>query len=240
MRRFAYLIVLFALLFSASAVAAQEATPEATSEVEQTLSEIFAGLPQSRTEDGGYVVGEPDAPVTIIEFADFACPHCQDYREVIDQAIVNFVATGQAKFELRIFPTAGGEITYFVGKLVECAEEQSPGAFWQSYELLYDYATSRQYTASVGRRLAADLDLNYSTLRACAEDAMQIDTDMAQAREWGVNGTPAIMVRLGDSEPQFIVYDGVTFDRGGVPYELLDWVVTNPDIEPVTPEAEVI
>gem|GEM_PF-6126817 len=51
-------------------------------ETEPTISEIFASLPQSRTEDGGFVVGKPEAPITIVEFVDYACPHCQTYRPV--------------------------------------------------------------------------------------------------------------------------------------------------------------
>src|SRR5262249_43482071 len=73
----------------------------------------FNSMPQQRLSDGGFVVGNPDAAVTIVEFADYACPHCQEYKPTIDQFINNYVKTGKAKFELRIFPTAGGQTTAF-------------------------------------------------------------------------------------------------------------------------------
>src|SRR5262245_46798965 len=53
-----------------------------------------ASLPQERTADGGYVVGNPNAPITIIEFADFACPHCQEYHPTITKFLNDYVVPG--------------------------------------------------------------------------------------------------------------------------------------------------
>jgi protein-disulfide isomerase len=82
-RSLCFLAAAVLLLTGAVGVLAQTATPEAptgaaTSEAAETLSEIFARLPQTRTADGGFVVGAADAPITIVEFADYACPHCQE------------------------------------------------------------------------------------------------------------------------------------------------------------------
>ncbi|MCZ2098488.1 MAG: DsbA family protein, partial [Anaerolineae bacterium] len=141
MKRRSILFVLTLILVTALTsltATAQEATPEATEAAAPvTLTDVFASLPQTRLPDGGFVVGEPDAPITIVEFLDYACPHCQDYRPVIDQVIMDYVAAGAAKYEVRIFPTAGGPVTYLVGQFLECAEEQRAGTFWDAYELLY-------------------------------------------------------------------------------------------------------
>ncbi len=231
------LLLSLLMLIGAPSLLAQEATPEATPEAQPTLSEIFASLPQTRLDDGGFVVGEPTAPITIIEFADYACPHCQDYRPVIDQVIEDSVATGQAKYELRIFPTAGREHTYYVGQLVECAEEQRAGAFWQSYELLYDYATSGKYDDQIASRLAADLDLNEKELTTCAKTATQIDTDIALAQSLQVTGTPAVMVRVGDGDPHFITFNDRTYSAGGVPYDVLEHVIIAANAQQPMPEA---
>ncbi len=199
--------------------------PKRTPDAPLTPSEIFAQLPQARLEDGGYVVGEPDAPITIIEFADYACPHCQDYRPVIDQIIADYVATGQAKFELRIFPTAGGVKTYAVGKLLECAEAQRTGAFWAAYDLLYQWAIPGDYDGNVPRLLATNLDVSYDKMIACIDTAQQVDADIAFGEANGVTGTPAVLVSYGDAVPEFITLDDVTYDRGGVSYEVLARVI---------------
>lgn len=209
----------------ATAEATIEATPEATAEAELSLTDIFASLPQSRTEDGGFVVGEPDAPITIVEFSDFACPHCQSYRPVIEQVIRQYVATGQAKFELRILPTAGGQLTYYVGLLTECATHQRQGAFWESYETLYGLATTGQYDSDIAQRLADALDLDATKLQTCVQTAKQTLKDMTLAQQVGVGGTPAVLVRYGDGEPEFITLDGRTYDQGGVAFAVLAQVI---------------
>ncbi len=239
------------LCVSVGIAAAQDATPEitpeATTEAAPTLTEIFAGLPQTRQADGGYVVGEPDAPITIIEFSDFACPHCEDYAPVIDQVITDYVATGQAKLEFRVMPTAGGVKTYIVGRLMDCANDQQPGAYWASYELMYGWAIPGNYTGNVPQLLADELKIDYDKMMTCANDARQVDADMAFADANGISGTPAILVRYGDGDPQPAVLDGVTYDRGGVPFEVLAQVIeaanANPPelmpTEEVTPEVKL-
>jgi protein-disulfide isomerase len=180
-----------------------------------------ASIPQSRAADGGFVLGNPDAPITVIEFADFACPHCQEYHPQITQFLTEYVATGKAKFEYRVFPTAGGMLSQQTGQYLECAEEQQPGAFWKGYNLMFNYAFSGRYTNEVGRLLASDLGLNYSEMLSCASTATQVQTDVAFGSQAGITGTPAVLVRYGDSPAEFVSYNGRTYNSGGVPFTVL-------------------
>lgn len=227
--RIALLIVAsLLLLLSASALAAQSATPEPTPETTaepQTITDLFASLPQSRTADGAFVVGDPSAPVTVIEFFDYACPHCQEYRPVIEQVLRQYLPTGQMQYELRMFPTAGGQLTILADLMVECADDQRAGAFWEAYELLYDYPLVGKYTAGLGRSLSDDLDLNYAKLIACAHTARQVATDVKYGQDHQVNGTPTILVRFGDGPANFITVNGTTFNGGGIPYGVLAAVI---------------
>lgn len=181
----------------------------------------FAEIPQSRTDDGAFVLGNPDAPVTIVEFADFACPHCQQYRQTVDQFIREHVATGNAKFEFRFFPTTGGQRTTFAGQVAQCAEEQQEGSFWKAYEIFYELATTGQYGDQMGRVVAERLGLDYSQILNCTSDANQPATDLALGRRLGVTGTPAVMVRYGNADPTYISLGGRTYNSGGVPYDVL-------------------
>jgi protein-disulfide isomerase len=212
------------------AILTQVVSPEASATVPATELDLSA-IPQERAEDGGFVIGEPTAPITIIEFGDFGCPHCQRYQPEIDQFLVDFVMTGQAKFEYRVFPTAGGDLTVFAGQLLECAEAYQPGAFWEGYQLMIEYAED-QYTVEIGQLLAEDLDLSYRDLLECTQGANQVQVDVALGIDLGVTGTPAIMVRYQDGDPQFIDFGGTKYDRGAVPLNILEAVVQNaqPDI----------
>ncbi len=182
----------------------------------------FAGISQSRTSDGGFVLGNPDAPITLIEFADFACPHCQEYHPIITEYLNNYVVTGKAKFEYRIFPASGGELSYYAGELLDCAEQQKAGSYWNGYNLMFNYAFGGRYTQDMGRQLATDEGLNYSDLLICvnSNSTKQVQTDINYGTQSGVTVTPAVMIRYGDGPAQFITYNGTTYNWD-VPYYIL-------------------
>lgn len=182
----------------------------------------YAEIETSRLEDGGFVIGNPDAPVTLVEFADFACPHCQAYRPTINRFMEEYVATGQAKFEFRIFPTTGGELTRFAGQIAECADMIEPGKYWEAHDVFFDFAESGRYGQDMGRDVANALGLDYSEILTCTNGADQVTSDMALARGAGVSGTPATMVRYGDGPVQWITVDGQEFSRGGVTFEVIE------------------
>jgi protein-disulfide isomerase len=167
---------------------------------------------------------------------DFACPHCQTYRTVIDQVVVDYVANGMAKYEIRIFPTAGGLVTYYLGQVLECAEEQRAGTFWDGYELLYEYAATNRYNEKAGRLLANQFDLNYAKMQRCTANAQQVMNDIVLAESLGVTGTPGIRVRYDDGEAVPVTMDGVELTRGGVAFEVLvEYIQVANGIE-LTPE----
>lgn len=196
-------------------------------------SEVLADLPQSRSEDGGFVLGDPDAPVTIIEFGDWACPHCQSYREVIEPTLLEFLLSGEVNFEFRIFPTAGGLTTVFAGQIAECADDQIEGGFWQSHAILYQLALAHKFEeASIAESIASALDLEKDDLLDCALEAEQVLIDTQLGYSLGISGTPGIMVKYEDSTPQFIVIGRRSYVTGGVPADVLIEVIEGDRLPP--------
>lgn len=189
-----------------------------------TSSIDFSTLPQSRTAEGGFVIGDPNAPITVIEFADYACPACHNYLPTVEQFISEFVVTGQAKFEYYVFPTAGGASTAFAGGIAECADEAQPGAFWTAYTRFNQLAQEGRYQ-DAPRIFVSELGLSYSDLLTCQEEASLVSDGVALGQSLRVEGTPGVRVRFGDSAPTFITYAGQTYDRGGVPIDVLRAVV---------------
>ncbi len=55
----------------------------------------------SQTEAGGYLMGNPGAPVKLAEYGSFTCPHCADFAEKSDEEIETMVDTGKLSFEFR-------------------------------------------------------------------------------------------------------------------------------------------
>jgi protein-disulfide isomerase len=179
-----------------------------------------------RTSDGAFILGDPDAPVTIIEFADFRCPHCQEYAPEIKRFKDDFVATGKARFEYRMFRSV--DTTGTSSMVAECADMQREGAFWEAHDEIYRQ-TSSGLAQDLPVTVARTLGLNSSELLSCltelGQGSAQVFVDSNLGQSLGVQGTPGVMIRYGNSEPTWITWQGRTYDRGGVPYDVLAGVV---------------
>ena len=185
----------------------------------------YSDVDQGRTEDGAFILGDPDAPITMVAFEDFLCSHCQAYKETVDRFIEDFVFTGQARFEYRFFVSIDPTVSPRAAKMTECSDTLSPGAFWTAHDIMYELTSSEQYSERTERKFADRLGLNYNDLLSCIPTVDQISTDRALGSRLGAQGTPAIMIRYGDGEPDWINYQGRTYDRGAVAYDVLAAVV---------------
>ena len=162
----------------------------------------YADIPQGRQDDGGFVLGDPGAPITIVAFEDFLCSHCQRFKPTVDQFIEQYVKTGMARFEYRIFPAVHPGYSPLAGKLAECADTLRPGSFWHAHDALFEIASARAFSDQSSRTFAETMDFAYADLLECTADAEQADIDLRLGTQLGVTGTPTIMVRYGNSIPQ--------------------------------------
>jgi protein-disulfide isomerase len=199
------------LLFAGGVVTAQESD----------VVERYADVAQGRTDDGAFVLGDPDAPVTVVEFADFMCPHCQDYETMIASFVDEFVLTGQARFEYRMFPIVDPVYSPLTAQVAECADTVQAGMFWPAHDVLYELASAGEVDENIAKTVATRLELDAKALAACAEQASQYATDTLAARELGINGTPAVMVRTADGDFAWLTLEGQTLNQGGVALNIL-------------------
>jgi len=81
------------------------------------------------------IMGDPNAPVTVIEYGDYQCPFCERFYAQVQSVIEQqYVQTGKVKFVFRNFPFLGQE-SIDAGAAVECAKEL--GKFWEYHGALY-------------------------------------------------------------------------------------------------------
>jgi protein-disulfide isomerase len=179
-------------------------TPIATATdfpLEPVIAEQW-GIPSFRAADGAFVLGNPEAPTTLVVFSDWACPHCQNLAPVIDAFIASDVVSGAVNLEHRTLITAGGDATRWAARLAECIDNQKPGAFWSAFPVLYGIAMESPDVYNdafiLGDALSAVLNLDTSLLTGCSRFAEQITTDERYAAEIGANYTPFVAVRNAD------------------------------------------
>ncbi len=166
---------------------------------------FFSDIPYERLDDGGYVIGNPDARVTIVEFFDWYCPACQQYKPTIDQFIREHVKTGRARYEMRTLPTAGANAnpnTTQVANLLECVEEQKPGTYAYAREVAYELIQSGNTGSSFSQGIAERTGTDFAQLLRCSQDASQAEADLRLARSLGVSSTPTVLYRVDGGTPQ--------------------------------------
>jgi protein-disulfide isomerase len=154
----------------------------------------FAGIPQR-----GIVVGNPRAPVTLVEFADLQCPFCRDYTTGVLPAIVDrYVRSGKLRMEFRNVSFIGND-SLRAAQMAGAAAEQNK--LWQYIDLFYlnqgeensGYVTD-EFLTRIGRAVRG-LDVS----RALADrnlPAIQRALTEAQT-EWqldGFTGTPSFLL----------------------------------------------
>lgn len=167
----------------------------------QEQTDPYADVHKARAADGGFVLGDPDAPVKLIEFSDFLCVSCQNYEPIISGFIWDYVLTGQAQFEYRIFPVIDPELSVLSAGLVECADTLQAGKFWLAHDLMFDIVSSRGFADASVAEFANALNLDLATLNDCAAGASQHEVDAALGWRLGVSGTPSLFVQYGDGDP---------------------------------------
>jgi protein-disulfide isomerase len=147
---------------------------------------------------GERVIGRADAPVTVIEYASFTCPHCAQWAaDVLPEFKAAYVDTGKVRLVYRDLPTAPAEPSINAALLSRCA---APEAAFAVIELLF----SRQATAqSLGWPPAWLADAAQfagrpaDELIGCFENPATeaaLNADVAAASAAGVRSTPSIFV----------------------------------------------
>ena len=95
---------------------------------------IDPNLPPAKAE--GYLIGREDAPVKIIEFADFECPACGQFATLTEPDVrARLVATGLASVRFFDFPLAMHKNTWSASNAAACADDQ--GKFWEMHDRLF-------------------------------------------------------------------------------------------------------
>jgi len=156
-------------------------------------------IPTSVDQDGRPVLGKPDAKVTVYEFADFQCPHCQHYTLTQSKAVEDaFVATGMAKM-VWVNAAFGGAESEAAAKAALCAGQQ--GKFWVMHDwLFFNQPKVRNSNGFSPQRLADMADrigLDQASFKACLTDPAiqdQVDADNKLLAAKGVNSTPTFLI----------------------------------------------
>jgi protein-disulfide isomerase len=181
----------------------------------QSAGSIVMPTPVTRPQPQGMSMGNPDAPVKVVEYADFQCPACLQASEIILPRIIsNYIATGQVYFTLKPFAflddNGPGRESKAAAEAAYCANDQ--GKFWDYYDILFANQTGENIGDFSDVRLIAfanKLGLNMGEFKSCfttGKYKQQVLDDRDQGSKIGVTGTPSFevngtIVYANDLEP---------------------------------------
>jgi protein-disulfide isomerase len=188
----AVIIVFFLIVIGGNQGAVADANVELV-EVDPLRTDVENGI----TEEGYPYRGDADAPVTIVEYSDYNCPHCEDFNTTTaSQVDDELVSNGTVKYVVP--PYALWEESEPIVEAAVCAREQ--GRFWEFHQLLFanQGAFSQQSPSrALLRRFADASGLDVDQFEACLDegrrDEVRASTKKAK-EELGVNSTPTFFV----------------------------------------------
>ncbi len=140
--------------------------------------------------------GDPNAPVLIAVFSDFSCPHCAKASRVIEEALVSYPTKVRFIFKHRL--VKGYEHSRLAAEYFVAASMQDEYKAWALYKGLYD---GREQLIEKGEKfiipLAQKVGLDTAKLSKDAASAKVkkiIDEDMEEAKSFGFDGAPYVLV----------------------------------------------
>ena len=176
---------------------------------------LYTPTPRPLVLDGSEpVLGDPKAPFTIVEFADFQCPYCSKIAPEIHELVQ---ANADVKLMFKNYPISSDcnpnvsdprhAFACKAAAAAECARTQ--GRFWELNRLLFLNQDNLDDDGIVYMAQQAQLDVG--ALQSCMTDpaiVKGIHEDVASAAQVEVDGTPALFLKPGEGDVWWRIHGG--------------------------------
>lgn len=165
-------------------------------------------------------IGREDAPVTLVEFADYQCPFCRRFQvETFAQLKKDFIDPGKLRFISRDLPLDFHANALFAAEAARCAGDQ--GKYWEMRDALMSGTAGLSHEAII--RYAQSLALDREGFAHCLDGETYktaIQKDLVDAQMLKISGTPTFILGKTDKE----AIDGVRI-VGAQPYSAFETAI---------------
>ena len=150
------------------------------------------------TENGSPVMGNPNAPITILEFGDYQCTYCYKFhQDTLDIINEEFIKTGKVKVIFKDFPLNGPD-SKLAAESSYCAHDQ--GKYWEYHDQLYEnWAGERTgwITREALSGFAKSINLDTAEFNKCLNESKhenKINSIYEFGKQIGIDATPSFLV----------------------------------------------
>ena len=150
-------------------------------------------------ENGSPILGNIDAPLTLVEFGDYQCSFCKKhFVQTHDLIMKNYVATGNVKILFKDMIVTSGEGSINAAHAAHCAKDQ--GMFWKYHYILYNNWEGENtgwITDDSLNKFASNIDLDMNEFSKCMSDNKWmnlIKASVEDANTMSVTGTPSFFL----------------------------------------------
>lgn len=149
---------------------------------------------QMSVGNGWYSIGKADAPVTVVEFADYQCPFCKRFHtDAYAELKGEYIDTGKVRFVNRDLPLDFHPLALKAAEAVRCAGDQ--GKYWEFRDMLFS-STDPPNDDVIGKT-AITLSLDQDALKSCLAShkyKADVQKDASDAASLQISGTPTFVV----------------------------------------------
>ena len=181
-------VLVFFLLPTVARVRAGQANQGGDAGGKPTSRAVPLGPRQDVELGDAPVRGSRNAPVMIVEFADYQCPYCQQMHPELK--VLQEELAGKVALAFKDFPLTMHENAEKAAEAARCAGEQ--GRYWDFHDTLF-HNSDRLEVAQI-KQYAQNLKLNTAVFETCLDsgkEAAAVQKDLAQGKQLGVKGTPS-------------------------------------------------
>jgi protein-disulfide isomerase len=194
-KAFVWVLGLIALVGVAALVYVATRPKSGPADVNNVVDTTNAGPAQ------GYLIGKVDAPVKIVEFADFECPSCGGFATVTEPDVrTRIIDPGLANLTFYDFPLTQHRNTLGASNAAACADEQ--GKFWPMHDRIFQGQEEWNGEATEApkpffKRYAGEVGLDVAKWETCYDARKfqkRINANLAEGMRRGVGSTPTFII----------------------------------------------
>jgi len=164
--------------------------------------------------DDDPIRGDPNAPITIVEFSDYQCPFCaRFYTQTLPLLKEEYIDQGKVNFVYRDFPIQSIHPNALSAAVAaECADDQQK--YWEYHDMLFERQNSwakldNDSVISTFSKYSTELGLEQEQFDACLGSGkylQEVQNDLNDGRNYQVTGTPGFFI--GNEKIGFVKING--------------------------------